>query len=535
EKPAIGDRSRPLGELLVDAGAISEDALHRALRAQRKSNARIGEILVARGEATETDIAKALAVQWGIGFIDLRQDDGNPSLVEAADVPLYLRYCALPWQRLGKIIQYVVADPALAEQAIRDLSRQNGMAFVAVGQKSLIEQAIAARAGPSLGQLAASRVPSGESVRSIDIGRLGTVLASIAVIGGLLLPVSTIVTLFICLLLTLNLVTMLTRLAAIFLSAPAKATEPHSDGTVILAHHRKLPRISLLIPLFGEAAMIDSLVEGLKQIDYPPELIDAKLLLEERDARTRAAAEAADLPPWVGILVVPDGAPRTKPRAMNAALDFCDGEIVGILDAEDRPAPDQLSAVAQHLAAAPPEIACVQCQLSYFNITENWITRCFTIEYAIWFGVLLRGYQRLGIPIPLGGTSVYFRRSALVDLCGWDAHNVTEDADLGMRLARRGMRCDVIPTTTMEEANCRLVPWIRQRSRWLKGYIMTWLSHMRSPKRLWSDLGPVGFLGLNVLFIGGAITYLGIPVFWLAILTAAVTGDAILLGHVPFW
>jgi cellulose synthase/poly-beta-1,6-N-acetylglucosamine synthase-like glycosyltransferase len=177
----------------------------------------------------------------------------------------------------------------------------------------------------------------------------------------------------------------------------------------------------------------------------------------------------------------------------------------------------------------------VQCQLSYYTATENWITRCFQIEYAIWFEVLLSGFQRLGLPIPLGGTSVYFRRAALERLGGWDAHNVTEDADLGMRLARRGMRCAVLRSVTQEEANCRAGPWIRQRSRWLKGYLLTWLSHMRAPGRLWRELGLRGFLGLNVLFLGAAATYLAMPLFWIAAIGGALTGGTIWGEAMPGW
>jgi cellulose synthase/poly-beta-1,6-N-acetylglucosamine synthase-like glycosyltransferase len=220
---------------------------------------------------------------------------------------------------------------------------------------------------------------------------------------------------------------------------------------------------------------------------------------------------------------------------MNYALDFAHGEVVGILDAEDRPAPDQLTRVAAALRAAPPEVACVQCQLSYYNASENWITRCFQIEYSIWFEVLLTGFQRLGLPIPLGGTSVYFRRRALEALGGWDAHNVTEDADLGMRLARRGMRCAVLDSVTGEEANCRAGPWIRQRSRWLKGYLLTWLSHMRAPLRLWRELGLRGFLGLNVLFLGAAATYLAMPLFWVSVIGGLATGQSVWGPAIPDW
>ncbi|MEL6337254.1 MAG: glycosyltransferase family 2 protein, partial [Pseudomonadota bacterium] len=207
--------------------------------------------------------------------------------------------------------------------------------------------------------------------------------------------------------------------------------------------------------------------------------------------------------------------------------------LVGILDAEDCPAPGQLRAVAEAFAAAPPEVGCVQCQLSYHNARENWISRCFHLEYAIWFDVLLRGWERLGLPVPLGGTSVYFRRDALVESGAWDAHNVTEDADLGMRLHRHGWRTRLIDSTTLEEANARAWPWIRQRSRWLKGYLLTWLSHMRAPRMLWRDLGPKGFLAINFLLLGGAASYLAMPLFWVAVVAWLVTGDSLWGRVVP--
>ncbi|HET9068513.1 MAG TPA: glycosyltransferase family 2 protein, partial [Amaricoccus sp.] len=152
--------------------------------------------------------------------------------------------------------------------------------------------------------------------------------------------------------------------------------------------------------------------------------------------------------------------------------------------------------------------------LDFYNAGDNWLTRCFTLEYAIWFRVVLLGVQRLGIPIPLGGTTVFFRRGMLESMGGWDAHNVTEDADLGMRLARFGYRCEMIGSTTWEEANCRPGSWVRQRSRWLKGYALTWATHMRRPRELWKDLGPRGFAGFQVLFLGAITSYLSLPLFW---------------------
>ncbi len=309
-----------------------------------------------------------------------------------------------------------------------------------------------------------------------------------------------------------NAMTMGLRLVALFARLRRRA-EPAAD-TPRLADYMKLPRVSLLVPLLREEAVAARLLEALAAMDYPAPLLDIKLVLEADDTVTRAALDRATLPPTIEVVTVPSDVLRTKPRAMNFALPFCRGDIVGVYDAEDRPEPGQIRAVVAHLQAAPPEVACVQGYLDFYNSRDNWLSRCFTLEYAIWFRVVLLGVQKLGLPIPLGGTSVFFRRGVLERIGAWDAHNVTEDADLGMRLARFGYRCEMIASTTWEEANCRMLPWIRQRSRWLKGYAITWATHMRRPRELFADLGWRGFLGFQVLFLGALTSYLSLPLFW---------------------
>ena len=524
----------PLGRILCERGALDDADLDLALAEQGTLGARLGEVLAARGLVGPDEIAAALAEQWGLGAADLAREPPEPGAGDDGSLDLYLRHSIVPWRRLGKLDVYATSEPGGAAAALAELSPEHGLAFVTVAPRPAVEQALLDRFGPALADRATARTPPALSVRTLGTARLVALAALAAIALTLALAADFALAGLGFLLLLVNGTTTLTRVAALAASR-RKGRQAAPPGTVALADRRPLPRISLLVPLYDEPAMIGPLTAALERIDYPRPLMDVKLLLEERDEATRAAVLAADLPPWIEALVLPDGGPRTKPRALNLALDFCDGEIVGILDAEDRPDPAQLRAVAEHLRSAPPEVACVQCQLSWFNARENWISRCFQIEYAIWFDVLLHGWQRLGLPIPLGGTSVYFRRSALRDLDGWDAHNVTEDADLGMRLARRGLRTEVIGSTTEEEANCRAMPWIRQRSRWLKGYLLTWLNHMRSPVRLWRDMGPVGFLGLNVLLLGGAVSYLVMPVFWAALICSALTGEPIYGERMPDW
>jgi len=204
---------------------------------------------------------------------------------------------------------------------------------------------------------------------------------------------------------------------------------------------------------------------------------------------------------------------RTKPKALNYALPLARGEFVVIYDAEDRPEPDQLRRALHR--GGPPNLAAVQARLNLYNASDSWLTSQFTIEYCALFDGLLPALDRLSLPIPLGGTSNHFRASALRWLMAWDAFNVTEDADLGIRLARSGYRCQVVASTTHEEAPARLMCWLRQRTRWLKGYVQTWLVHMRSPAALWRELGPRGFLAFQIMVGGTVLSALAHPWFYL--------------------
>lgn len=260
-----------------------------------------------------------------------------------------------------------------------------------------------------------------------------------------------------------------------------------------------LPRASIIIALYRESAVLPVLVAALEAIDYPADRLEIRLALEADDHDTIAAARALSLGDKYRIVLVPEGGPRTKPRALNYALRFCSGEIISVHDAEDRPHPRQLRIAAESFAAAGPELACLQAPLNWFNRDECWLTRQFALEYAAHFHALLPLYARLGWPLPLGGTSNHFRAAALRRAGGWDAWNVTEDADLGFRLHALGYRCNMIAPLTLEEAPTRFWPWVCQRSRWLKGYAQTLAVHSRT-----DAAGPHARLAL-ALTLGAAL------------------------------
>ncbi|SCX25598.1 glycosyltransferase [Mycolicibacterium fluoranthenivorans] len=276
-----------------------------------------------------------------------------------------------------------------------------------------------------------------------------------------------------------------------------------------------LPRYTILVPAYNEPEVVGDLIGAMSAIEYPEHKLQVLLLLEEDDDVTIAAARACGESEVITILLVPPADPRTKPKACNYGLCFATGSIVTIYDAEDLPEPLQLRRVVAAFASLPDDIACVQAKLEYHNGHQNILTGWFTAEYGLWFGYLLPGMMRSTSPIPLGGTSNHLRREVLDEIGAWDPFNVTEDADLGLRIDASGYHTAVIDSATQEEANSDPINWIRQRSRWYKGYLQTWLVHIRNPLQLYRVLGPRSFLRFNLVLAGTPIIAVLNLVFWL--------------------
>jgi cellulose synthase/poly-beta-1,6-N-acetylglucosamine synthase-like glycosyltransferase len=273
-----------------------------------------------------------------------------------------------------------------------------------------------------------------------------------------------------------------------------------------------LPIYTVIAALYREAKSVGSLMRAINAFDYPREKLQVILALEPNDLATRAAIARLGPMPHVQVLIASTADPQTKPKALNCALPFARGSFTAVFDAEDRPEPDQLRAALDAFRSNSADVACAQASLCIDNNKDSWLSRTFAAEYAGQFDVFLPGLAAMRMPLPLGGSSNHFRTAVLREVGGWDAWNVTEDADLGIRLARFGYRSVTFDSTTSEEAPIRFRAWLGQRSRWMKGWMKTWSVHMREPRRLWREAGPRGFLALNIIVGGNVLTALAYPI-----------------------
>lgn len=395
-----------------------------------------------------------------------------------------------------------VTTPRLFAQGLRQANAQE-LARHAAG---LDEPGLArdsARTGASRGQVVAT----------------GIGLAA-ATLGGILAPLQT----FFALALMLGplfLGLILLRLAA----AIERATPDLWRSQRWRLDDSRLPVYTVAVPMYREEAVLRQMLRALSGLDYPPAKLDIRLLVEADDLGMQAELARLSLPAHIAVTIVPPGSPRTKPRALNLALLEARGTLFTIFDAEDIPDPQQLRLAAARFHRAPGDLACLQARLVIDHAEEGLLPALFALEYAGLFEVLNPGLLRAGLPILLGGTSNHFRTEALRAIGGWDAWNVTEDADLAVRLVRAGYRMGDLPSDTREEAPLTVRAWLRQRARWIKGYMQTAVTHARAPLTLLREAGFAATFAFASLAVGTIVTALGYPIFAVATVFAYWEGS----------
>lgn len=499
---------------LASRGLIENEDLLRIMALRNRGDASVCEILSGLGILSGTDLARAQADWLSETFVDLDRDPPSPMHLARWGGARALRTGLFPWRQRNGFTVIVTHTAELFDRYKAELEASFGPVRRAFACPKLMTHLITTLELECLRTRAEHRVDDKNSCRTLNFHKLKLLLwGSLAVMAlvALISPTLLVGILAAWAIITLILNTALKSVAAVFYLRRERQIKPRQAGD---PSPIRMPKVSILVPLFKEKEIACQLVKRLQRLNYPKQLLDVILVVEQDDETTRETLSRTRLPAWIRTLAVPRGSIKTKPRAMNYALDHCRGSIIGVYDAEDAPDPDQLKTVVRRFSERDEKVACLQGTLDFYNARENWLSRCFTVEYATWFRIILPGLERLGLPVPLGGTTLFFRREALEKLGGWDAHNVTEDADLGIRLSRYGFRTELLPTVTHEEANCRAWPWVRQRSRWLKGYAITWIMHMRDPRKLWNDLGPWRFFGVQLLFAGTLSQFLLAPILW---------------------
>lgn len=509
---SAGDRrGTPLARLLIEDGAIGAQPLVGALAEAGRVNRPVARIVSAEGLVSPEDLLKAQADHYGALVLRKAASPTDPAALARLPAAFCLTHGAIPWRFVGTTLVIATARPEDFE-ALRDTLPQDiGPVMMALTTEQDVHDIIAEHHGAALAAAAETTRAADESCRDLAVASPRAMAAAgLAAVLVIALVVFAPNLLFAA---ALGLA-LLSLVVAQALKAAALLTRPFAKPDTPIALGARPPRFTLLVPLFREQEIAGALINRLTRLQYPRSLTEIILILEEDDAQTEAALARTRLPSWFRVVSVPPGTVKTKPRALNYALNFATGDIIGVYDAEDAPAPDQLDRVAARFQAGPEKLGCIQGILDFYNPRANWLSRCFAIEYASWFRVVLPGLARLGFAVPLGGTTLFLRRAVLESTGGWDAHNVTEDADLGILLARRGYRTELLATVTREEANNRLWPWVRQRSRWLKGYALTWWVHARRPGRLVRDLGMGGALGVHALFLSTVVSLLLAPVLW---------------------
>jgi len=491
---------------------FDEPALLDEINRARSAGLPLRRLLIGEGSLDAEDYVAALAMSLDIPYFPSPANAGLKTRLE----PDHWRGGWATGRLEGE--PWIVLDGTFASprgiEAIANSVAARGF-WVGLASPADLRLCVLASSGPALLRQAVSglsRNHPGLSARAssgfwqaVTIASIIGLLTSFTVIAGI--SAQSVLTA----LLTLPFLVVVLFRAAVLLAYPwARPRTTRAMHSVKAS--RDLPVYTLLVPLYREAAVLPGLIEALRALDYPAAKLDIKLILESVDAETIAAVRRLELRPPFDVIIVPDRAPRSKPKALNYALNFARGDFVCVFDAEDVPDPGQLKRALAAFSAGGARLGCVQGRLAIDNTGAGWLCRQFALEYLTLFDGLLPALDHLALPLPLGGTSNHFPAEVLHRVGAWDAWNVTEDADLGLRLYRSGYRCQVMASTTWEEAPHQVGNWLRQRTRWQKGWIQTYLVHNQRPWRLLRQLGLWRWFGVQAQFGGVILSSLLYPV-----------------------
>lgn len=508
-----------MAQLLSRTGLVTDAQLQRAMLEYSRTGDPLGDILVSHGAITEDVLVAALSETHQMERVSLADFAPDYEVSRRLPEPLARRLQALPVAETDDDVVLLAVARPLSVYDADAVERALGRPFrQLLAHRTELDQLLQRIHSNRYSDRATQFLMEHHAEQSAHVvcspaqRAVFTMIAIALVTCAVVWPVGT-ATGLVAACSALYFVVSAYRIRLTLRALGGRLEADVSDEEVAALDERHLPTYTILVPLFREAAIVPRLVRDIDALDYPRTRLDVKLLCEEDDEETIDAVRDLALPPHFHLVVVPDSQPKTKPKACNYGLQLATGAFCVIFDAEDRPDPDQLKKALVAFAAAPDDVVCMQAKLNHYNQEQNLLTRWFAGEYSMQFELVLPAMGASESPIPLGGTSNHFKTETLRELGAWDPFNVTEDADLGIRLHREGHRTAMIDSTTLEEANSDLGNWIRQRSRWNKGHLQTWLVHMRHPYSLLRQVGFKGFVSFN-LTMGSAFVLLINPIFW---------------------
>ena len=514
-----------VGQICIQEGLINQQQLDEVLEIQQKQGGRIGWILSSMGYIKRIELFRVLSRHYALKFAtpdyEHIKEHIDKTLVEKIKRDEVLQWQAIPYQittenhliilnsypgnaktidfykdrySVDKVIEWVITDLDLVDlvQTVFAQKLADDSIF-GLFYREPDESAYRVFSGPQVLFFALLTIITGIFIFYYPLKTIGVLIFIAQLIYLIMIGFKFI--------LTIN-----GSIDEIIYKEQTEELQAISDS--------ELPVYTVLIPVFKEPDVIETLIKAIKKFDYPQNKLDVILLLEEKDKETYEAAKKAQPPSNWRFLVIPPSQPQTKPKACNYGLFFSRGEYLVIYDAEDIPEPDQLKKSYLAFKNNDESYICFQGALNYFNKDQNLLTKLFTLEYSYWFDYMLPGLFMMDLPIPLGGTSNHFKVDKLREIGGWDPFNTTEDADLGIRASAESYKVGIIRSTTYEEANPQVWNWIRQRSRWVKGYMQTTLVYNRHPFKMLKVLGLKKWLSFQ-FFIGGTpLVFLINPILW---------------------
>lgn len=533
-----------IGDILVDKGYISQEEIGKAICIQKRDGGRLGWILISNGFVTRLQFYRALSEQFNLPFVHSGIEkiimEIDPALLQKMDPEEAIIFQALPLNKRGGTLTILTAYPRnkqtlkyyknkfgvwnIQERVITDQDLSN--LVKRLFKRSLHNKAIFGLFNREPEESAFIRMTKPQIIV------FWTVLLFITIglwfyTDQVLLGLFALTQIFYLLTISYKFIISMSGMKSSFIFR--RAHRDKKDQRI-----KEYPVYTILVPLFREPeSVIRNIIGAIKNLDYPKNKLDVIFLFEEYDTKTENLAKRLKPASSWRFFIVPNGTPITKPKACNYGLSFARGKYLVIYDAEDIPESDQLKKALAAFQKNPDEYGCFQAYLNYYNRDENFLTRMFTLEYSYWFDYLLSGLHRLQLPIPLGGTSNHFKVDILKKISGWDPFNVTEDADIGVRMAAENKKVGIVESTTYEEANSSIGNWIRQRSRWIKGYMQTALVYNRHPVKLIKTLGFGRWFSFQMLVTGTPFTFLVNPIMWITFLVWVFTHQLAIFPPIP--